>query len=87
MYNFYVLMSLKDGKLYKGYSENIASRFITHNSGGVKSTKFRRPFVLIHLESFNSKIQALEREKWTKSLEGGTELKRKLKNTISLING
>jgi len=78
MYYLYVLYSLKDGNLYKGTSSDPAKRFIRHNSGGNKSTANRKPFVLIHLEEFNNKAQALQQERYYKSLEGGTALKQLL---------
>ena len=75
MFYFYVLYSLKDHKLYKGYSADIAKRFIKHNQGGNTSTKHRRPLVLIYTELFDDKIQALLREKWAKSPTGGPMLR------------
>src|SRR5690554_142945 len=78
MYYLYVLYSLKDGQLYKGTSSDPAKRFIRHNAGGNKSTAHRKPFVLIHLEEFNEKAQALKQERYYKSLEGGTALKQML---------
>ena len=78
MYYFYVLYSLKDYKLYKGTTSDIAMRFIRHNSGGNKSTAHRKPFTLIYIEPFKSKIDALKAERFYKSLEGGAELKSKL---------
>ena len=74
MYYFYVLYSLKDGKLYKGYSSNIGDRFIKHQGGGTSSTKNRRPLIMIYAESFSNKSEALARERWAKSLEGGPQL-------------
>jgi len=78
MYFFYVLYSLKDFRLYKGTTSDIAMRFIRHNSGGNKSTAHRKPFVLVYIEPFNSKKDALKSERFYKSLEGGAELKSKL---------
>ena len=78
MFYFYVLYSLKDHKLYKGYSSNIASRFLKHFNGGTSSTKNRRPLVLIYLEAFDTKKEAMDRERWAKSKEGGPTLKKKL---------
>jgi hypothetical protein len=49
MYYFYVLYSLKDGRLYKGSSGNIGQRFERHAAGGTASTKHHRPLVLIYL--------------------------------------
>lgn len=75
MYYFYVLYSLKDNKLYKGFSENASARLIRHNAGGSTSTRNRRPLVLIYLEQFTTKQEAMARERWSKTLEGGSELK------------
>jgi putative endonuclease len=75
MYYFYVLYSLKDGRLYKGYSNDLGSRFRRHYSGGTASTKNRRPLVLIYAESYPEKGTAMARERWAKSLEGGAGLK------------
>jgi len=50
MYYFYVLYSLKDQKLYKGFSTDVYKRLARHNNGATKSTKHRRPFVLIYFE-------------------------------------
>ena len=57
MYYFYVLYSLKDNRLYKGYSTEPGARFLRHQSGGVASTRYRRPLVLFCIEW--RKIEAL----------------------------
>ncbi len=79
MHFIYVLYSLKDHKLYKGYTSNIQSRLQRHNSGGNKSTAHRKPFVIVHIEQFENKTLALKREKYLKTLEGGSELQQLLK--------
>ena len=75
---FYVLFSLKDGKLYKGTCSDIGNRFLTHAMGGTISTKHRRPLVLIFIQKFDSKSEALAFERFSKTIEGGTQLKEKL---------
>jgi len=40
----YVLYSLKDNKLYIGYSTDVYRRLDEHNAGENTSTKYRRPF-------------------------------------------
>jgi len=88
MHFVYILYSLKDHKLYKGYTSNIQNRLTKHNSGGSKSTSHRRPFVLIHLELFENKAEALKRENYLKTLEGGSTLKTQLIETgILSANG
>ena len=75
MYYFYVLKSLKDGRRYKGYTNDLEKRIDRHNAGGVKSTRYRRPLVLEYSESFTSEKAARDRERWSKTFEGGMELK------------
>lgn len=75
MYYVYVIQSEVDGKLYKGFTTDVGKRIKAHNRGEVKSTRKRRPFKLIHQEGYQSRSDALKREKFLKSLEGGKILK------------
>ena len=75
MYFVYVLYSLRDHKLYKGATSHIGKRLLRHNSGGNASTARRKPFVLVHLEQFEDKSNALKRELFLKSKEGHVKLK------------
>ena len=49
----YTLLSLKDYKLYTGFTTNLKNRLQQHARGEVKSTKDRRPLKLIHYEYLN----------------------------------
>jgi len=51
MFYVYVLLSLKDGKFYIGYTEDLKRRLKEHNSGKNISTKSRLPLKLIYYES------------------------------------
>jgi putative endonuclease len=73
----YVLRSLKDGRLYTGYTTNLESRLQDHNAGHTKSTRNRRPLKLVYSEKFESKKEAMEREKFFKTPQGGV-VKRRL---------
>jgi putative endonuclease len=75
MYYVYVIRSQVDGKLYKGFTVDVGKRIKAHNRGEVTSTRKRRPFKLIHQEGYQSKSEALKREKFLKSFEGGKTLK------------
>jgi putative endonuclease len=66
----YILKSLKDGKRYIGCTADFERRLHEHNSGKVKSTRNRRPLLLIHSESFETKVDAKNREKFFKSGQG-----------------
>ena len=50
-YYVYVLISEKDGKLYKGCTQHLKLRIERHNNGEVPSTKDRRPLKLIYFEA------------------------------------
>ena len=78
MHYVYVLRSLKDSKKYIGYTENLDRRLHEHESGMVKSTRYRRPIELIYKESFKDKTDALKKEKFFKSGKGREFLKGKL---------
>jgi predicted GIY-YIG superfamily endonuclease len=47
-----------------------------HKMGRVEATKYRRPLQLIYGEKFATYNEALAREKYSKTLEGGKELKK-----------
>jgi len=79
-YFVYVLESLKDGKRYTGYTENLPSRFEAHQKGRVKSTKYRRPFKLIYFEGCLNQKDALKREKYLKTHYGKMFLGNRLKS-------
>ena len=59
----YVLKSLKDNKLYIGSTTDLDRRVDEHNSGKNKSTKYRRPFILVYSERFDTITEARFREK------------------------
>ncbi|MBT3293185.1 GIY-YIG nuclease family protein [Candidatus Peregrinibacteria bacterium] len=82
MYIVYVLQSQKDQHLYVGYTSNLRNRIATHNKGSVKSTKNRRPFVLIFAEAYISQKDALRREKYLKTTLGKRALKHMLRETF-----
>lgn len=75
MYYLYILKSLKDGEHYIGITDNVSKRVAEHNSGKTKSTKNRRPFILIYKEEHKSRITARERERYLKSYSGAKEKK------------
>ena len=66
-YFIYILLSLKDNNIYIGMTNNLTRRIKEHNKEYNKSTKSRAPFVLIHYEKFNNRIEARQKEKWFKS--------------------
>ena len=59
----YVLKSLSSGKTYIGQTHNLENRIKVHNEGKSPYTKGRGPWVLIYFEEFNTRAEAMEREK------------------------
>jgi len=76
MYWVYILKSLKDSKRYIGFTNDLIRRINEHNSGLVKSTKNRKPLILIHTEEYSTKEEAAERERFYKSGKGRELLKQ-----------
>jgi putative endonuclease len=77
-YLVYILLSLKDHKLYIGCTSNITNRLKAHSSGAVQITAKRRPFVLLYTEECADKSKAFNRERYYKSL-WSARFKKKLK--------
>ena len=77
MYKVYVLRSEVDGRYYVRMTENMERRLEEHNSGKTKSTKGYRPWNLIDFESFDTRQEARNREKYLKSGIGKENIKSK----------
>ena len=61
--NYTYIVQCHDGTLYTGWTNNIDKRMRDHNAGkGAKYTKPRRPVVLVYLEMFETKEDAMKRE-------------------------
>ena len=58
MYSVYALKSLKDDKYYFGQTEDVIKRLNEHNQGKVKSTRHRRPFVLVGYKTYKTRNEA-----------------------------
>ena len=78
----YILKSLLSDKHYVGYTQNLISRFKSHNELGKKGfTTRHRPWRVIYVEFYTTKKQAMNREKFFKSGEG----RAWMKNNILLL--
>ncbi|MDP3724081.1 MAG: GIY-YIG nuclease family protein [bacterium] len=81
-YYVYTLFSLKDKKLYTGFTTDLKDRLSRHARGEVRSTMNRRPLRLIHYEYFITEDDAKAREVFLKSGFGRNNLKKALKRTL-----
>ncbi|MEL1242167.1 GIY-YIG nuclease family protein [Flavobacterium flavipallidum] len=77
-YVVYVLESEIDGRFYKGHTVDIEKRVKEHNAGKTKSTKGYRPWKLVYFEIFETREEAVLREKYFKTGIGRAFLKEKL---------
>lgn len=61
----YLIQSLNESTswIYVGSTENVENRVRQHNSGKVRSTRFRRPYKLIYVEEFATISEARKRER------------------------
>lgn len=67
MFYVYFLKSQVNADLYIGSCENIDKRVKRHNSGLVKSTKAYVPWKLVGTESYNTRSEAVRRERFLKT--------------------
>jgi len=74
-YCTYVL-KCADGSFYKGQTKDFPKRMEQHQKGEVKWTSNNLPFEVIHWEVFDTRIEAVEREKYLKSGRGREWLKK-----------
>jgi len=69
MFYAYILKSEKSGRYYIGHTENIEARLQRHNTGQVKATKNKGPWILMSFETFDTKAEANSRELYIKSMK------------------
>jgi len=77
MFTTYVLYSEKYDKIYIGYTSNLQQRLLSHNELATKGWTIKfRPWQLIYQEEFDTKSQAMKREKQLKSFQGRKFVRR-----------
>jgi len=80
MYYVYILKSLKNNKLYKGFTNDLKRRVYEHNIGNSVYTKNNGPWKLIYYEAFYSEKDARIEEAFLKSGKGKERIKYLLNN-------
>jgi putative endonuclease len=66
MFTVYVLRN-EQGRLYVGQTANIEQRLVEHMSGLSTRTRSRGPWELVHQEQFETRADAMARERALKS--------------------
>ena len=76
MYYVYAIKSEPRNYIYVGLANDPKRRIKQHNDGKERTTRPYKPFNLILLERFNSRLEARKREKYLKSGIGKEFLKK-----------
>ena len=79
-YYVYILYSVKLDRYYVGAAKDAEQRLQQHNWGRTKSTKPGKPWVRVHLEKFESRQEAFQRERYIKKQKSRVFIE-------SLVNG
>ena len=86
MYYTYVLYSKKFNKIYIGYTGNLEQRLRAHNVISKKGyTKRYRPWIIAFFEEYETKKEAMDREKILKSGKGSEWVWKKI-NDLGLLS-
>ncbi len=85
MFYVYVLRSRKNGYRYIGQTNDLERRLKEHNEGLTKSIRFQLPFDLEHSEEFETRIEAVKREKFLKSGQGREWLDENVNRKSNII--
>ena len=84
MYYVYVLKSERLGELYIGQTNDLKRRFAEHNEKKNISTKHKAPFKLVYYEAYQSKSDAVYREKQLKRhSQAYIALRNRIRNSIT----
>ena len=86
MYYTYILESDSTGRYYIGSTNDLERRLTRHNDPnytGSKTTKrFKGPWKLVYAESFETRSQAMAREKQIKSWKSRKTLRVLIKGSV-----
>ncbi|MFB6229844.1 MAG: GIY-YIG nuclease family protein [Salinibacter sp.] len=67
--HYVYVVECSDGTYYTGYTTDVERRVDEHNDGsGAKYTRGRRPVELVHVETYDTQSDAMQREHAIKQL-------------------
>ena len=66
MYVVYILQSHLDNSFYIGQTEDLKKRLEHHNDGKSKYTSRKMPWKVVYTEEYNTRKEALQRERFLK---------------------
>lgn len=83
MFIVYIIQNARSGRKYIGSTENLDRRVEEHNRGKTKSIKSGKGnWIVIHQEMYNTRGDAVKREKQIKSYKGGEAFKKLLAGLV-----
>jgi putative endonuclease len=78
MYTLYIIKSSSSGRLYIGQTARLQQRLEEHQQGISRYTRGRGPWELVYHEEYNTRADAMAREKFLKSGKGRELIKEML---------
>lgn len=79
MFYTYVLRSIKEHKFYTGQTDDLERRLQEHNSSKGQYSKRFQPWKIVYSEQFDTKEEAIKRERYFKSAAGRCWLKKNIR--------
>jgi putative endonuclease len=77
MFTVYILYSTSHNKTYVGQTKDLQNRLLEHNETALKGfTVSYRPWILVHHEVYETRGEAMKREKYLKNGMGREIVKK-----------
>ena len=76
MYYTYILKSISSERYYIGQTSDLVLRLKRHNENLVKSTKNRGPWEIVYFEEYETRSEAMQRERYLKSLKSRKSIEK-----------
>jgi putative endonuclease len=80
MFKVYILYSSHIDQYYVGHTQNIEERLSRHNARRSLSTKKGRTWILVYSETFETRSEAMLREKSIKKMKSRTYIEQLIQN-------
>ncbi|WP_297694928.1 GIY-YIG nuclease family protein, partial [uncultured Eudoraea sp.] len=80
MFFVYIIESAVDNSFYIGQTKDLIKRVTYHNEGLSKYTSKKIPWKLVYSEVFNTRTEAIKRERFLKNQKNRTFYKRLIQN-------
>jgi len=72
MFYVYILQSKVDNSFYVGQTKDLDKRLVLHNEESSKYTSRKRPWKVVYFEEYNTRTEAIQRERIFKKQRNST---------------